>query len=125
MHFFSLNANGSFICLRVAFRGINRGVSFIRRSITYRCINRTTTSQLSFIRSSAEVTNGMENYVVSMTASRLSVVLSCVENIYNGMTSDEGRKEMFYLTTHSTHFIYCYMASDTNNCDLISSPLIR
>ena len=25
----------------------------------------------------------------------------------------EGRKEMFYLTTHSTHFIYCYMASLT------------
>ena len=24
----------------------------------------------------------------------------------------EGRKEMFYLTTHSTHFIYSYMASD-------------
>ena len=24
----------------------------------------------------------------------------------------EGRNEMFYLTTHSTHFIYCYMASD-------------
>ena len=24
----------------------------------------------------------------------------------------EGRKEMFYLTTHSTHFIYDYMASD-------------
>ena len=23
-----------------------------------------------------------------------------------------GRKEMFYLTTHSTHFIYAYMASD-------------
>ena len=23
----------------------------------------------------------------------------------------EGRKEMFHLTTHSTHFIYCYMAS--------------
>ena len=23
-----------------------------------------------------------------------------------------GRKEMFYLTTHSTHFIYIYMASD-------------
>ena len=22
-----------------------------------------------------------------------------------------GRKEMFYLTTHSTHFIYGYMAS--------------
>ena len=26
--------------------------------------------------------------------------------------SSEGRKEMFYLTTHSTHFIYGYMASD-------------
>ena len=24
----------------------------------------------------------------------------------------EGRKEMFYLTTHSTHFVYGYMASD-------------
>ena len=27
-------------------------------------------------------------------------------------TTKEGRKEMFYLTTHSTHFVYCYMASD-------------
>ena len=27
-------------------------------------------------------------------------------------TRKEGRKEMFYLTTHSTHFIYGYMASD-------------
>ena len=26
--------------------------------------------------------------------------------------TQEGRKEMFYLTTHSTHFIYGYMASD-------------
>ena len=25
---------------------------------------------------------------------------------------ERGRKEMFYLTTHSTHFIYSYMASD-------------
>ena len=25
---------------------------------------------------------------------------------------NEGRKEMFYLTTHSTHFIYGYIASD-------------
>ena len=24
----------------------------------------------------------------------------------------EERKELFYLTTHSTHFIYGYMASD-------------
>ena len=27
-------------------------------------------------------------------------------------TTSEGRKEMFYLTTHSSHFIYAYMASD-------------
>ena len=27
-------------------------------------------------------------------------------------TPSLGRKEMFYLTTHSTHFIYGYMASD-------------
>ena len=26
--------------------------------------------------------------------------------------SERGRKEVFYLTTHSTHFIYGYMASD-------------
>ena len=28
------------------------------------------------------------------------------------LKEQEGRKEMFYLTTHSTHFIYGYMASD-------------
>ena len=27
-------------------------------------------------------------------------------------TLGKGRKEMFYLTTHSTHFIYGYLASD-------------
>ena len=26
--------------------------------------------------------------------------------------SERGRKELFYLTTHSTHFIYGYIASD-------------
>ena len=30
-----------------------------------------------------------------------------------GIMEKEGRKEMFYLRTHSTHFIYGYMASDT------------
>ena len=29
-----------------------------------------------------------------------------------GSPAKEGRKEMFYLTTHSTYFIYGYMASD-------------
>ena len=32
--------------------------------------------------------------------------------ILNENAKQEGRKEMFYLTTHSTHFIYGYMASD-------------
>ena len=38
--------------------------------------------------------------------------------IYGYMASDicvkdhTGRKEIFYLTMHSTHFIYGYMASD-------------
>ena len=30
----------------------------------------------------------------------------------NRLKEQQGRKEMFYLTTHSTHFIYGYMASD-------------
>ena len=28
------------------------------------------------------------------------------------LLNSTGRKEMFYLTTHSTHFIYGYMASE-------------
>ena len=30
----------------------------------------------------------------------------------NVMSNKEGRKEMFYLTTHSPHFIYGYIASE-------------
>ena len=33
-------------------------------------------------------------------------------NFFYGMWKKDGRKEMFYLTTHSTYFIYGYMASD-------------
>ena len=29
-----------------------------------------------------------------------------------GTVCYEGKKEMFYLTTHSIHFIYDYMSSD-------------
>ena len=32
---------------------------------------------------------------------------------YDKTTNTEGRKEMFYLTTHSTYFIYGYMALDS------------
>ena len=31
---------------------------------------------------------------------------------WGGGSDVNGRKEMFYLTTHSTHFIYGYMALD-------------
>ena len=39
----------------------------------------------------------------------LSLSLSLSLSLF---TYVQGRKEMFYLTTHSTHFIYGYMASD-------------
>ena len=32
--------------------------------------------------------------------------------IRNSRNVKEGRKDMFYVTTHSTHFIYGYMTSD-------------
>ena len=43
--------------------------------------------------------------------------LDVVDSLFHGFNDcqyidSEGRKEMFYLTTHSTHFIYGYMASD-------------
>ena len=31
--------------------------------------------------------------------------------------SKEGRKEMFYLMTHSTHFIYGYMVKDHSDSE--------
>ena len=37
---------------------------------------------------------------------------SAAYNVYVISEVSLGRKEMFYLTTHSTHFIYGYMASD-------------
>ena len=38
--------------------------------------------------------------------------VTCLCNSPTSPVQEEGRKEMFYLTTHSTHFIYGYMASD-------------
>ena len=45
----------------------------------------------------------------------LFLVSACTTNITKAMVCtilSVGRKEMFYLTTHSTHYIYGYMASD-------------
>ena len=33
-------------------------------------------------------------------------------NHHVNLITSKKEREMFYLTTHSTHFIYCYMASD-------------
>ena len=38
--------------------------------------------------------------------------LPAADNYSSKYVMPEGRKEMFHLTTHSTHFIYGYMASD-------------
>ena len=36
----------------------------------------------------------------------------CLTQFRHKRYSIKGRKEMFYFTTHTTHFIYGYMASD-------------
>ena len=47
------------------------------------------------------------SYIVLFVVSAFLTCLRQIMNIYV-----EREKEMFYLTTHSTHFIYSYMASD-------------
>ena len=39
------------------------------------------------------------------------------------LENKEGRKEMFYLTTHSTHFIYGYMVKDHSDSEK-GNPLL-
>ena len=41
-----------------------------------------------------------------------SLFINVVDSIYDFISVSQPRKEMFYLTTHSTHFIYGYMASN-------------
>ena len=54
---------------------------------------------------------GLEFRIMANFRVRVSYrVVVKVMTIYDAGTF--GRKEMFYLTTHSTHFIYGYMASD-------------
>ena len=38
--------------------------------------------------------------------------INMVSEVTEYVMNQEVRKEMFYLTTHATHFIYGYMASD-------------
>ena len=41
-----------------------------------------------------------------------SILSYTAEGLCSVFGRKEGRKEMFHLTTHSTHFIYGYVASD-------------
>ena len=42
----------------------------------------------------------------------MDIVKTLSQNAHHQLLYEEGRKELFYLMTHSTHFIYGYMASD-------------
>ena len=54
---------------------------------------------------------GLDNRVSVMSYS--AKFASSFYGPFRSAVGDEGRKEeVFYLTTHSTHFIYGYMASD-------------
>ena len=48
----------------------------------------------------------------SITTRHIEIRSNFVATVRSVCQVIEGRKEMFYLTTHSTHFIYGYMASD-------------
>ena len=45
-------------------------------------------------------------------SSRCWILLNSLQKRFQPTCTIKGRKEMFYLTTHSTHFSYGYMASD-------------
>ena len=50
--------------------------------------------------------------LLNLYQNKARLVIMCIHNFIHHQCVNEGRKEMFYLTTHSTHFIYSYMASD-------------
>ena len=55
----------------------------------------------------------MKNILFNDTLNTFYLWLYGIGHILNeGNVLFNGRKEMFYLRTHSTHFIYGYMASD-------------
>ena len=56
----------------------------------------------------SERARALEQYAGQLAISWVEAVL---QNTGKLRTYWKGRKEMFYLTTHSTHFIYGYMAS--------------
>ena len=54
-------------------------------------------------------------YLICTNTFHLQLNRFTMKDIYHRATSHsyfEGRQDIFYLKTHSTHFIYGYMASD-------------
>ena len=56
--------------------------------------------------------NCIERHVVVLSVGNPIRIYYVVNTLGCIVVKKEGRKELFYLTTHSTHFIYGYMASD-------------
>ena len=52
------------------------------------------------------------HYISASFSQKINDYVKFPNNIDAQPIKDEGKKEMFYLTMHSTHFIYRYMASD-------------
>ena len=56
--------------------------------------------------------NFSPQFFITLSYKRFSESVGFFHVFSLSLITEEGRKEMFYLTTHSTHFIYSYMASD-------------
>ena len=73
---------------------------------------------LPFINARVMLWEKRERHCIGRKEGNVHYLRFSGEHIQNGsktikmLASDEGRKELFYLMTHSTHFIYGYMASD-------------
>ena len=73
--------------------------------------NKLTVSQMVPILQLSTWTSSI-NITWMFYCSKLSHLTSPQQSIPGTSWRERERTKMFYLTTHSTHFIYCYMASD-------------
>ena len=77
-------------------------------------------SELGILKSSLAIYNEYqikkEGYVLFNDAFNTFYLQLCgighMIKVHSDSKRKEGRNKMFYFTTHSTHFIYGYMASD-------------
>ena len=88
---------------------------------TYHSFCYTSCGALAGMRSSSKGPQWRINHTVirhsnklsCLTHSKFRVLYYITLDVFNGSTwYREREREMFYLTTHSTHFIYAYMVSD-------------